>query len=308
MGKELMNTASSDLPASLFLGIDGGGSKCKARLADAAGRWLGEAVAGPANAFQNPVQACDSILESARGALVAAGLPETALGRLVVGAGLAGLNLPGVELAMHAWQHPFGQLHLCTDIHIACLGAHGGAAGAVIVAGTGSVGYRIRAGVGTCYGAHGFPFGDKGSGAWLGLEAMKAALLALDGLGPATRLLGQVEAHLGQTGLGIIEAMAGAAPRDYGALAPVVLACAEQGDAVARAIVADGADYLGEMAAKLLVGGGTELCLLGGLGERLRPWLRPEIAERIVAPQGQPDQGAVHFALDCASGAPTPVP
>lgn len=308
MGKELTKIASSGLPGGLFLGIDGGGSKCKARLADASGRLLGEAVAGPANAFQNPGQARESIVESARGALAAAGLPEATLGRLVVGAGLAGLNIPRVAEQMDAWQHPFGQLHLCSDIHIACLGAHGGESGAVIVAGTGSVGYRYQGGVGTRYGAHGFPLGDKGSGAWLGLEAIQAALLALDGLGPATRLLGQVEAHLGRAGLDIIDAMAGAAPRDYGTLAPAVLACAEEGDAVAKDIIADGAQYLGDMAAKLLVDSDMTLCLLGGLGERLRPYLQREIAERIVAPRGQPDQGAVHFAIDCSSRALTPAP
>ena len=281
----------------LFLGIDGGGSKCKARLVDAAGRLLGEGVAGPANAFQNQEQARQSITESARRALAAAQLPDTSLGHIVAGAGLAGVNVPRIARQMEAWQHPFARLYVATDIHIACLAAHGGQEGAVIVAGTGSVGYSLLGGVGTSYGAHGFPFGDKGSGAWLGLEAMQAVLLALDGLDPDTRLLGRVEAHLGERGLGIIDAMAGATPREYGALAPLVLDCAGRGDAVALGIVENGASYLSDMAQKLLPEGGAGLCMLGGLGEKLTPWMRPQVVERIVPALGQPDEGAVQFAM-----------
>jgi glucosamine kinase len=283
-----------DAAGVLFLGIDGGGSKCKARLEDGAGRLLGEGVAGPANAFQNGDLARRSMLESARRALAAARLPETALAKLVVGAGLAGVNVPRVAGEMEQWQHPFARLYLDTDIHIACLAAHSGEEGAVIVAGTGSVGYSTRGGV-SC-GAHGFPFGDKGSGAWLGLEAMKAVLLALDGLGPETALSSAVESLLGASGLDLVDAMAGASSRDYGTLAPLVLECAGQGDAVARDIVLEGAAYLSDMAGKLLSGSAASLCMLGGLGEKLRPWMSPEVVARMVPARGQPDEGAVCFA------------
>ena len=33
----------------LFLGVDGGGTRCRARLADLSGKILGEGSAGPAN-------------------------------------------------------------------------------------------------------------------------------------------------------------------------------------------------------------------------------------------------------------------
>ena len=133
-------------------------------------------------------------------------------------------------------------------------------------------------------------------------------LLALDGLGPDTSLLGRVEAHLGERGLGIIDAMAGAAPREYGALAPLVLDCAERGDAVALGIVETGATYLSDMAQNLLSDGGAALCMLGGLGEKLIPWMRPELAQRIVPPLGQPDEGAVRFAMQRYLGETSPAP
>ena len=282
---------------TLYLGVDGGGSKCKARLVDATGTLLGIGSAGPANPFQDLEQTRHSILASADLALAEAGLASADRARLVVGAGLAGVNIPRFHRMMSQWRHPFGQLYLTTDIHIACLGAHGGEDGAVIVVGTGSVGYSSVQGVGTSFGAHGFPFGDKGSGAWMGLEAMKAMLLAVDELGPATSLVAAVQDHLGCTGLDVIDRMAGAAPRDYGALAPLVLTAAGDGDEVALAIVRQGADYLSDLAGRLVATGVDEFCMLGGLATRIMPWMRPEITAMVVPPRGQPDEGAVGFAM-----------
>lgn len=54
------------------------------------------------------------------------------------------------------------------------MGAHTRDEGAVMIAGTGSCGYSFVNGKATILGAHGFPFGDKCSGAWIGLEAVKA--------------------------------------------------------------------------------------------------------------------------------------
>lgn len=284
----------------LYLGVDGGGSKCRARLESAAGELLGTGVAGPANPFQNLRQACDSIVESARRAVANAGLPDSALAHLVVGAGLAGVNIPRFYELMTQWQHPFARLYLATDIHVACLGAHAGGDGAVIVAGTGSVGYSLVDGVGTSFGAHGFPFGDKGSGAWLGLEAMKATLLAVDDLGPETRLLGLLGAQLDAVGLDIIEAMAGATSQDYGALAPLVLQAAAEGDAVALGIVGEGAGYLSALAQRLLDNGATGFCMLGGLAPKITPWMDADIVSQIIPPRAQPDEGAVRLARERA--------
>ena len=64
-----------------------------------------------------------------------------------------------------------GALRVSTDAYIAALAAHSGSPGAVIIVGTGSVGYRIEA-AGHCrlVGGWGFPIGDEGSGAWIGRQ------------------------------------------------------------------------------------------------------------------------------------------
>lgn len=281
-------------PETVYLGIDGGGSKCKARIRGMNTEGVG--VAGPANPFQNLEQAKQSIIEASQLALADAKLPEAMISQLVAGVGLAGVNVPRFMDLMQSWNHPFAQMYLTTDIHIACLSAHGGENGAVIVAGTGSVGYASINGTSTSYGGHGFPFGDKGSGAWLGLEAIKAALLHMDTLGPETSLLQAIEQKLAVKGLDIADAMASARTRDYGSLAPLVLAAADKGDSVAKSILEDGAGYLNDMASRMLNAGAESFCLLGGLSGKISQWMDPEVIQYLVEPKEEPDHGALLFA------------
>ena len=56
------------------------------------------------------------------------------MSRLIVGAGLAGVNMPEYFRIFSEWQHPFQELHLTSDLHVACIGAHQGGDGAVIIA------------------------------------------------------------------------------------------------------------------------------------------------------------------------------
>ncbi len=281
---------------SLFLGIDGGGSKCRAIIVDAQGRLLGEGLGGPANPLHGVQQTQDSILTASRAALADADLPSSSLHQLIAGLGLAGVNLPSLFAVMEAWQHPYQQMFLTTDLHIACLGAHGGGEGAVIVAGTGSCGYAWVKGQNHIFGAHGFPFGDKGSGAWMGLEAIKAVLLASDGLGPQTQLSERIGRALDAQGVMIVDRMAGAPSRDYAALAGLVLQAAHDGDTIALAIVREGAAYLDAVAEKLWQTGVSRLSLIGGLGQILLPWLSDATLARLSEPLRQPEFGAVYFA------------
>ncbi len=279
-----------------YLGLDGGGSKCKASIADAGGRVLGTALAGPANPLHGVEQTLSSIESAARRALKDAGLADSLLGRLVAGAGLAGVNLPSLYQVISEWPHPFAELHLTTDLRIACLGAHQQDAGAVIITGTGSCGYVRTDGVDHLVGGHGFPYGDQGSGAWMGLEAIKAVLLASDGLGPETLLTESVADLLQARGLAIVERMSGKPSSDYARLAPLVFAAAESDDPVALAILRHGAHYISAMARKLLAHEPPRLSLIGGMAERLEAWLDPDVVGQLARPLGPPEAGALLFA------------
>lgn len=165
-----------------------------------------------------------------------------------------------------------------------------------MIVGTGTVGYSRANAKELMLGAHGFPHGDRGSGAWLGLEAVKAALLHLDELGPSTTLLSSIEHHFGCAGLSVIERLHGAKSCDYAKLAPLVFAAADAGDAVAQDLIDTAALYLSHMAGRLLDHGAPSLVLMGGLARRITPYMADDVTSKIVAAQGSPEDGALILA------------
>lgn len=291
-----MKTMDSIDSKNFFIGIDGGGTKCCACVCTADGEVLGAGIGGPSNPFHNEAQAKASIIEAVEIALTNAGLPISAKANLIAGVGLAGVNVPAIYETMNAWQHPFKKMYLTTDLRIACLGAHNQDEGAVIVSGTGSCGYSLVNGKTTMIGGHGFPFGDKGSGAWLGLEALKAVLLAHDNLGSHTFLSELISKHLHAEGIMIVEKMGAAKSNDYAQLARFVFEAAKSNDEVAVNILHEGAAYINAVAEKLWETQPGRMSFIGGLSESLMPWLASSVVANLSNPINQPEFGAVYFA------------
>ena len=288
---------SSDDNNNIFLGIDGGGSKCKAIVMSADNKILGTGISGPGNPLHGFEQATDSIVTSAKLALIDANIADSSLGNIVAGVGLAGVNLPVLFEQMNNWQHPFKTMYLTTDLLIACLGAHQGADGAVIISGTGSCGFSYVDGEAYIVGAHGFPHGDKGSGAWFGLQAAKQVLLSLDGLIATSSLNDKLLSLLNvKTGVELVEAIAGKPAAFYARMANLVFDAAEQGDALALEIVKEGANYIDNVATQLSKRCPPRLSLIGGLTPRLLPWLAQEVQNCLSAPLNSPEVGAVFYA------------
>lgn len=76
----------------------------------------------------------------------------------------------------------FGAFALETDSFTALLGAHRGAPGGMVIAGTGSVAEVVYAnGQRKVVGGWGFPLDDGGSGSWMGYEAVRHTLRVIDG-------------------------------------------------------------------------------------------------------------------------------
>jgi glucosamine kinase len=288
---------SSDDNNNIFLGIDGGGSKCKAIVMSAENEILGTGISGPGNPLHGFEQATHSIVASAKLALADANISESSISNIVAGVGLAGVNLPVLFEQMNQWQHPFKAMHLTTDLLIACLGAHQGADGAVIISGTGSCGFSYVDGEEYIVGAHGFPHGDKGSGAWFGLQAAKQVLLSLDGLIAMSSLNNKLLSLLDvKTGVELVEAIAGKPAAFYARMANLVFDAAEQGDALALAIVKEGASYIDNVAIQLSKRCPPRLSLIGGLTPRLLPWLAQDVQKSISTPLNSPEVGAVFYA------------
>jgi N-acetylglucosamine kinase-like BadF-type ATPase len=175
----------------LVLGVDGGGSKTRAVVADGVGEVLGEGVAGPSNPLRVGVgDAANAIRDAADRACAEAGVRRVEI--VAAEVGLAGVKRADIRERMRAAIIELGikTVEVVTDADIALYGATEGKAGLVIIAGTGSVCCGVNArGRRACAGGWGPVVGDEGSGSWIARRALQAVAHATDGRGRKTALV-----------------------------------------------------------------------------------------------------------------------
>ena len=288
---------------TFFLGIDAGGSHCRARLIDEQGTVIGTGQAGAANT-RIGVPALYQILQDTAGqAIAAAGLSPDQRRLIHAGMGIAGITRQGAREALTELDFGFASVAFATDAQIANLGAHAGRDGAILIIGTGSAAQLRVDGHDFTIGGYGFPISDEGSGAALGLSAMRHALRALDGRTRRTALSAAVTERFGNDTARAVAWMDEATPRDYGTFAPLVMDYAEADDAIARSIVEDAAAHIERFIETIFERGAERCCLVGGLAPRMTPWLRARTVARLGTPLGDALDGAMRLAgYDCASG------
>jgi glucosamine kinase len=290
---------------ALFLGVDGGGTQCRARLCDRSGSCLGEGIAGPANIRLGLEESFASVHDAAMQCLRGAGLSRQHLGRIMACLALAGVSEPAHLLAAQAYPHPFRRAVFTNDAHAACVGAHQGRDGGIIVIGTGTIGWAVVAGRHHRVGGWGFPISDEGSGAWLGCEALRRVLWAHDGRIAWTDMLRELFAQFETNPHAIVRWMTAAKPRDFGGLAPLLIEHAARNDPVAGELVRAAAGHIDALADRLAAAGASRLSLVGGLGQKLEPWLAPATKARLVAPAGDALNGALLLARSAADSSAT---
>src|SRR3982751_4130856 len=100
-----MNKVTSE--QRIFAGVDGGGTSCRVRIEDEAGRLLGVATNGPAALRFGARPALDAIVTACVAALAEAGLPGEALGKIDVAIGIAGIGRKRALEAIVALPNPF---------------------------------------------------------------------------------------------------------------------------------------------------------------------------------------------------------
>jgi glucosamine kinase len=293
---------------TLFLGIDGGGTTCRARLSDAAGRVLGEGTGGSANIRFGVSEGFEAALSAARLCFGRAGLREEDFSRTVACLGFAGATEPATLMRASAHPHPFRQVIVTADAQIACLGAHEGRDGGVIVVGTGTCGWAVVGERQHRVGGWGFPISDEGSGAWLGFEAIRRTLWAHDGHRPWTEALSAIFRQFGSDPHRIVAWATTAKPRDFAALAPVVVEHARKGDATARDLMRWAGVHLDVIATALVDFGAPRVALLGGLAPHVREWLAPDTVKILVEPAGDALDGALWLARTRAGAGRSPEP
>ncbi len=310
-----------------FLGIDAGGTKTAAVIADAAGTERGRGAGGPCSlATGEYTQWTRSVRESARSACLAAGLPEDTRFRAVC-AGVAGYSLKErrEEFAtILAEEISADRYDLCPDYEIAYWGASGGEPGVVVVAGTGSVAFgRNEQGETRKVGGLGYLFGDAGSGFALGKTALGQAIKSLN----QDRKFPLADAVLSRIGAETIEDILAWTYQDFtpakvAALAPIVGELADAGDETARLIIHTVAQIhsanASQLMRKLALPPNTPVYRLGGLWQiskhlRSLPFPPPLSSEQesemtprvrlcLAEPQHDAAMGAALFARQKAKG------
>ncbi len=289
-----------------LMGIDGGGTKTQALLADENGRVLGKGVASASN-FQviGHLAAQAAIQEAMDAAWAAADLSPQPLHGFCLG--LAGVDRPVERALFHEWAaqiQPQAQVVMVHDAVLVLAAGTPAGWGLALICGTGSIvhgcspsGQLARA------DGWGHLLGDEGSGYAVGLAALRAAMRAYDGRGPATALSA---ALLERWGLATTTDLV---PRVYrelqgkheiAALAATVEMVAAQGDPLARSILATTGHELA-LAAKAVIGqlqltGPVPCALAGGV----------IVAGRIVRQQFESAAWQLGLNLDPITPVPEP--
>lgn len=286
---------------SYFIGVDGGATKCTIRVEDEAGNLLGQTVSGPANIRISVPMAWQSIHAAFEKALQSLSISPNEPGcQFHAGMGIAGCEIGSAYKSFIHYPHKFHTLAVTGDAHAACLGAHGGKDGALIIAGTGVAGYQIDAGKTAKVSGWGFPHDDIGSGAWLGLEAARLTLQCQDGRAPASALAKAVMAHFDQHMDRFVNWANQANSTAFAELAPLVIQVSNAGDAAAlnllksaaRAIDAVGSAIYAQQQDK---SNPLPCAMTGGIAPFLEPYLGHALRARLVPCQLPPEAGAILF-------------
>lgn len=303
----------------LFIGVDAGGTRTRAVVATADGEVVGSGTAAGANAWSSGTQAADSITAAVRAALGERDPGLVAAG--VVAAAGAVTSVPAQAQEVVAGWHALGlggSPRIVLDVVAAYAAGTTLPRGLVLAAGTGAVAALVDEGeLVRRAGGRGWLVGDEGSAVWLGIEGVRAVLLAMDGRGPETALgqgiqaaLGVAPARIANAPTAITDAVYAGAPASLGRLAPLVVECAGQGDAVAAGLVEAA---VGHLAGAAVAAAGLEVpavvVLAGSLltratiiGDRVRQRLADHWTDAIFARAASGEAGAVALAIGQHTG------
>lgn len=279
-----------------LIGVDGGDCATRVRIAaatDGSRATLAQASGGPSGLGLGTANAWGAIQATVAAAFAAAGIAQPPLARIAIGLGLPGVQNRQWAADFVGADPGYAALVLETDAFTTLMGAHGGAPGAIVAIGSGSVGKVLFPdGSRRIVGGWGFPSGDEAGGAWIGLRAINHAQQVLDGRREPGALADSVIAHCG--GRDALRTWLGRATQaDYAALAPLVLDHAA--DPVARAILLDAGQEAGNIARALDPDDTLPLALCGGLGNALRDYLPQGLSSRAGAPLGDSASGALRM-------------
>ena len=236
-----------------FLGVDAGGTKTEFLLGDEL-QELGRVRGGTIKRMKASGEATEANLVDALQRLTAeTGVSMEQVERCCIGTAGETVSLVTDWLRQAFARHVGGELILLGDVEIALDAAFFGKRGVLVLAGTGSnVAGRTASGEIITAGGWGPALADQGSGHFIGLEGLRRGFLAIDQQ-RSTILLDQVRAIWNLNSIGELIEFANTNPApDYSKLAPVVVKCANEGDAVAKEVLRQGGADLAYLAALVI--------------------------------------------------------
>ncbi len=270
----------------ILLGIDGGGTSCRAALI--AGGARHDVTLGPANVSTDFDAAIRTIADALDQIARKAALPPGALRDARAHLGLAGVMSDTIAARVAA-ALPLANASVTDDRPTTIAGALGDADGSVAAIGTGSFIGRQHAGHIAGVGGWGFYLGDQAAGAWLMRRCLEETLLTVDGLRHASPLTEAMLTEHGGDPARIVQFSLTAEPADYARLARHVVACAGRGDPLGRALLDEGSAYIRAALDRLGWRPGEPLVFTGGLG--------PAYAAHMGLPATEPKGTALDGAL-----------
>ena len=300
------------------LGIDAGGTKTIALLADGEGHIVAEGRAGAANLQTEGELEVEKVLHDV--------IEQATRGRGVTPAavclGMAGVDRDADYRVISDIMRRLGfrsNLLIVNDALIALVAGAGASPGVVVISGTGSIAYGVsHRSLAARAGGWGPTLGDEGSGYWMGRRALEAVTRAADGRGPRTELTAMVLHHFSLPRPEALVSEIYHQPqgrRAIASLAPVVERARSGGDLVAAEIMTGAADELSAAAASVIarldMRGEQFPILLAGSILKGNAWLAAEVARRLaeVAPRSvvgplmeEAVVGAVRLAVAEAKG------
>lgn len=278
------------------IGIDGGGTQCRARLYAPDGKLIGSANAGPANARLGKARVMNSLRELTNAVLKEAGLDHNILQKTKAGIGLAGILSESDVLRYADYCESFPHAVLQSDSYIACLGAHNGNDGATLVTGTGTSAMLIQQGNAHTICSWGFDVADQASGAQMGLLAIRKALKAHDGIIAESAFSRSIMGKFNHSPAELVDWAETATPSDYAQYAPEVIAASNNHDPIAQIVTQQCFRDYRDLLDMLINKGASRISLIGGLSSIYRGLLPEQYHTYLRAPIGDPIDGAIIMA------------
>jgi N-acetylglucosamine kinase-like BadF-type ATPase len=277
-----------------YLGIDGGGSKTKFLLLDGNFSELSRSQSGPSNWLSVGKDAAAAAIRD--GALALKGPTPDAVCGGFAGAG----RREGLEFYRSVLQplFPNSRIRIESDAIVSYAGAIGLEPGVLLIAGTGSIAIgREPGGAMIRVGGWGPHFGDEGSGFWIGREAVRMALRALDSHTDA-EFANAVARSLGLNAIPDVvsrwaSGMLGVP--EIASLFPTILSMwpAEPAASILRAAAAH-LKSLTETAVQRVAVQGCRVSVSGSVATR--PLIRQLIGVTFDEPKASPERGAILLA------------